>query len=149
MKVCKRHHPWRKLRDHYPHIDIVWDDTLPDGVAGFWDGETTIYLDPRLTQAAKRSTLEHETQHVDRDFAPIDEVLLAREEALVDKLAARNLITIDALIDALRWCRGVAGAELVDEVWTDHHTLNVRLASLTPDERTQIESALTDCDWVH
>lgn len=144
-----RHHPWRKLREEYPHITVVWDDTLPDGVAGYWDGETTIYLDPRLTQRARRSTIEHETAHVDRGFVPTDAVLLAREEAVVDELAARNLITIEALIDALRWCRGVIGAELADEVWTDQHTLNVRLAALSPAERTRIESALAACDWAH
>ncbi|WFR74376.1 hypothetical protein P9209_14685 [Prescottella defluvii] len=60
----------------------------------------------------------------------------------MDELAARSLITIEALIDGLRWCRGVTDAELADEVWTDQHTLNVRLATLTPAERQQIEVAL-------
>ncbi|MFC9786474.1 hypothetical protein [Rhodococcus sp. NPDC127528] len=149
MKDCRRHHPWRTLRDQYPHIDIAWDDNLPDGVAGFWDGETTIFLDPRLTQRARRCALEHETTHVNRGFVPVDEVLRAREEGKVDEIAARNLISLDMLADALRWCRGVAGAELADEVWTDQHALNVRLAHLTPAERTQIESALADCDWMN
>lgn len=144
-----RHHPWRQLRDHYPHIDIVWDDTLPSGIAGFWDGETTIYLDPRLTQRSRRSALEHECAHVDRGFVPMDDVLLAREERAVDIIAARNLITVEQLIDALLWCRGMSGAELADEVWTDHHALNVRLAHLTPDERSQIEMALANCDWMN
>ncbi|NKW17037.1 hypothetical protein GTA26_05310 [Rhodococcus hoagii] len=146
MKGC-RHHPWRKLRDRYPHIDIEWDDSLPDGVTGFWDGANTIYLDPRLTQRAKRSTIEHETMHLERGFVPVNGVLLAREEAKVDELAARNLITIDMLIDALRWCRGVTGAELADEVWTDQHTVNVRLATLSAAERAQVCRALADCDW--
>lgn len=149
MKGSRSHHPWRKLRDDFAHIEIVWDDTLEDDVAGRWDGGSIIYLDPRLTQPAKRCTVEHETTHVERGFIPIDEVLLAREESLVDEIAARNLISIGSLVDALRWCRGVAGAELADEVWTDQHTLNVRLATLTPAERSQIETALTDCDWLH
>lgn len=148
MKDCK-HHPWRKLRDDHPNIEIVWDDDLDEGVAGYWDGESTIYLDPRLTQSQKRSTLEHETTHIDRGFVPSDDVLLAREESKVDEIAARNLISIDSLIDALRWCRGVAGAELADEVWTDQHALNVRLATLNPAERAEIEAALTDCEWLH
>lgn len=144
-----RHHPWRNARDHHPAIEIITSCRLPDGVAGFWDGDTTIYLDRDLTQRSRRSALEHECTHAARGIIPIDAVLHAREEMAVDVIAARNLIRIEHLIDALRWCRGVSGAELADEVWTDQHTLNVRLASLTREEHAQIEAALANSDWCH
>lgn len=144
MTDC-RHHPWRRLRDDHPHIDIVFAP-LPDDISGYWDGETTIYIDSRLTQSARRSTLEHETWHMRRGIVPTNSILLAREEAVVDELAARSLITIEALIDGLRWCRGVTGAELAEEVWTDQHTLNVRLATLTLAERRHIEIALSQSE---
>lgn len=144
----KRHHPWRVLRDRFPHITIDLDHEIPGDRAGVWIGDT-IYIDRRLTQAARRSTLEHEVCHVDRGFVPDDPVLIAREEAFVDELAARNLITLDALIAALRWCQGVASAELADEVWTDRHTLNVRLATLTRAERAVIEAELANCEWMN
>ena len=141
-----RFHPWRWLRDRHARIDIVWRQ-LPGGRAGYWDGAHTIVLDPRLTQAGRRSALAHELVHVERDLIPTDAVLLAREEAAVDEIAARRLISLDALIDALRWCQCAPGAALADEVWTDQHALNVRLRTLTPTERVQIETALADCDW--
>ncbi|MGW2096079.1 hypothetical protein, partial [Promicromonospora sukumoe] len=96
----------------------------------------------------RRSVLAHECTHVERGIIPVDEVLLAREERAVDGIAARRLISIERLIDALRWCRGVTGAELADEVWTDQHTLAVRIANLTADERAQIDAALACCDWM-
>lgn len=143
MKACShgRHHPWHVMRDEHPHITIdLWHE-LPDGVAGAWIGDT-IYLDHRLTQVGRRCTLEHERIHLERQLIPDDPVLVAREEAVVDEIAARNLIPLDILIDGLRWCQGVAGVEMADEVWTDRHTLNVRLATLTADEQQQIRTAL-------
>lgn len=139
-------HPWRRLRDYHPRVDIIWQH-LPDGVAGYWDGGSHIFLDPRLTQAARRSTLAHELVHVERDLIPTNAILVAREEAAVDEIAARRLITIDMLVDALRWCQRCGGAALADEVWTDQHALNVRLRTLTAAERTQIEAALADTEW--
>ena len=139
-------HPWRRLRDHHPRITVVWAH-LPEKVAGYWDGDCTIVLDASLTQAARRATLEHELVHVERGPVPDDTLLAAREEALVDEIAARRLIPLDRLVDALRWCQGAAGAALADEVWTDQHALNVRLATLTPDERATIEDALADVEW--
>ncbi|WP_242676731.1 hypothetical protein [Rhodococcus sp. ABRD24] len=135
------------LRDRFPHITIDLDHELPGDRAGVWIGNT-IYIDRRLTQAARRSTIEHEVCHLDRGVLPEEPVLVAREEAIVDELAARKLITIEALVDALRWCQGVASAEFADEVWTDRHTLNVRLATLTHVERAQIAAELANCEWM-
>ncbi|MFT3661961.1 MAG: ImmA/IrrE family metallo-endopeptidase [Gordonia sp. (in: high G+C Gram-positive bacteria)] len=138
--------PWRWLRDHHPRIDIVWCFT-DDGIAGGWDGDRHIVMDPRLLQAARRSVLAHELVHVERGVLPEQPVLIAREERTVDRIAARLLIPLDALIDAIRWCRGVAGMEMADEVWTDRHTLLARIETLTADERAHIDGALADTDW--
>ncbi|AVL98926.1 hypothetical protein C6V83_00140 [Gordonia iterans] len=140
-----RHHPWRALRDHLPHVDITWQ-RIAGAVCGYWDGANRIVMDPRATQAERRSTLAHEMAHIERGVIPLDPVLAAREEATVDEIAARALITLDQLVDALRWCRG-ATSECADEVWTDRHTLAVRMNTLTPAERNYITGRLADCDW--
>lgn len=139
-------HPWQWLRDHLPHVTVV-SHPLPDDLAGGWDGDGRIIIDSRLTQAARRSVLTHELVHIARGSVPDDPVLMAREEAMVDEIAARALIGLDTLIDALRWCRGVPSADMADEVWTDRHALLVRLATLTPAERATVAEALADCDW--
>ena len=146
MRESDPAHPWRNLHHCFPDIEVVYCD-LPDDVGGWWDGDRTIYLDQRLTQRGRRSALAHELWHIRRGVVPRDAVLRAREEATVDELAARELITIESLIAAVLWCRGVSGADMADEVWTDPHTLGVRLATLNDDERAQIEDALAECDW--
>ncbi len=143
---ASRHHPWRHARDHHPQIDII-SRRLPDGVAGFWDGGQRIYLSHLLTQRGRRSVLDHECAHVERGIIPINEVLAAREELAVDIIAARRLITVEQLIDALRWCRGVVGVEMAEEAWVDLHALRVRITHLTSDERARVVEALADTDW--
>ncbi|MGH3956433.1 MAG: hypothetical protein ACRDTI_20605 [Mycobacterium sp.] len=132
-------HPWRALATRYPHIAVSCDHVLPRGVAGLWQGET-IWLCKSLTQAERRSTLTHELIHVDRGLAPI--VLRAREEHMVDVLAAQRLISLPDLLHGLQWTNN--DYELAEELWTDVHTVRVRRQNLTQGERAWLADRVED-----
>lgn len=66
---------------------------------GLTDGRV-IWMDPRLTQVQRRCTIAHEAVHCERGV-PAD----AREERAVEVIAARRLVALDALVDALVWSR--------------------------------------------
>lgn len=138
-----RYHPWRRARDEFPDWEVDYSRTLPDGVAGKIVGRV-IYICSSLTQAARRSTLGHELEHVDRGTTEhIDDAWFRqREEATVDSIAARKLITLDELVDALAWTRFEVGPECAGELWIDAHTLRVRVRNLTDDERAFIDEEL-------
>ena len=61
----------------------------------------TILLDIRLSRAEERCTLTHELVHA--ELGPFPRWLTAREEAAVNAEAARRLIPLDALGEALAW----------------------------------------------
>ncbi|MCW2551117.1 MAG: Che9cp43 [Mycobacterium sp.] len=52
----------------------------------------------------------------------------AGEELVVDEIAARRLITSDALCDGLRWTR--QPRELAEHLWVDEPTLQARMRTL-------------------
>ncbi len=135
-------HPWRAAAQLFPHINIVCDHPLPNGVRGLVNGDT-VWLCSTLTQAERRSALTHELQHLLRGIpAPL---YLAREERVVDELAARKLIPLDGLADALRATADVH--QIADALWTDAHTVRVRMNTLGPLEVAELEHAL-DGEWL-
>ncbi len=93
-------------------------------------------------QAQRRATLTHEIAHIERGDVP--EYLHVREERIVSEIAARRLIPLDRLVDALRWARDLT--ELADELWVDEPTVRCRLDTLDPVEVAELHSALDD-DW--
>lgn len=139
--VCRmaRFHPWRHARDHHADSRITHERDLP--VAGDTDGQH-IRLHAGMTQAQRRCVLTHELVHLERGTPHGDARYLAREERIVDEIAARRLIELDDLIDALVWTRGTPDRECAWELWTDHHTLMVRVRNLTDAERRHIDREL-------
>ena len=136
------HHPWRRLRDQHPDWTICWS-TESVAVDGYTDWHTkTITLDKTLDQAERRSTLAHELEHVERGPYPAGDWWRAREEAICDQEAARKLISLEALLDALRWA--LSHAEAADELWVDEDLLTVRLKHLHPSERAWLRARLED-----
>lgn len=127
-----RYHPWRTLR-HLPHITIRWS---ADGTRGNVT-DHTITLHPLLTQAERRSTLAHELVHLERGQPPPH--LAAREEQLVEEIAARRLVGLDDLADAIVWHDGQAHDDMADDLWVDRAILVARIRALRPDERAYIE----------
>ncbi|HNP57924.1 MAG TPA: hypothetical protein PK331_11270 [Gordonia sp. (in: high G+C Gram-positive bacteria)] len=125
--------PWRHLGEHLPHVDIIWT-RLPGDLRGLTDGRV-IWMDPRLTQVQRRCTIAHEAVHCERGV-PAD----AREERAVEVIAARRLVALDALVDALVWSRHTC--EVASELWVDVPVLVALVRSLSGRERAWIDEQL-------
>lgn len=138
-------HPWRYMAQHFPHVIICTTYELEQGVRGLIRGDR-IWLCRTLDQAGRRSTLSHEIGHLERGVIdhPTDSIYTLREERIVDELAARRLIPIDKLIDALRWSQNPA--EVAEILWTTERTVKCRMASLDPVEVAELEYQL-DGRW--
>jgi hypothetical protein len=132
------------LRDHHGDVVVSCRYRLPERVMGLQLGRR-IWLAHGLTQAERRCTLTHELVHRERGAAPADPAAAAREERAVDEIAARRLITTDALIDGLRWSR--QPRELAEHLWVDEPTLQARMTTLDPLEVADLEHHLED-EWL-
>lgn len=132
-------HPWRRLR-HMPDWELVWT-RLPEGVLGYTDHEAQrIVLERRQLQAERRSTLAHELAHANAGPTLDHPWWQARDESWAKQEAARRLIGIDALADALAWSHSLA--EAASELWVDISTLQTRLDHLHPSERAVLRRRL-------
>lgn len=133
------YHPWRALR-HLSDWTLVIAD-LGDRLLGHTcHTSRTITLNTGLLQTERRSTIAHELEHAHRGPMPRHPVLALREEAVVDQGAARALVTLDALLEALRWSRELH--EIADELWVDAATVRTRLDHLHPAERAYLKRHL-------
>lgn len=137
-----RWNPWHTVGVRYPEIVVCSKHLLPEGIVGLWE-DGIIWLCRSLNQAERRSVLTHELTHVDRGIVPMK--YRASEERIVDRLAARRLIELPALIDQMRCTRD--HYELAERLWTDAHTVRVRLENLDPVEVAELEHALEDL-WI-
>jgi hypothetical protein len=138
-------HPWRHLAEEYPHITVDLSHELPGDMMGYTDGNT-IWLCKTLNQAERRSTLTHELKHIVRGGVPRgSRHAVMREEQIVSELSARQLITLDRLVAALRWTQHPD--ELAEELWTDTPTVRCRLKTLDPIEVADLEHHL-DGKWI-
>lgn len=132
------HHPWRLLRS-LTDWTLHWQrSSLVDGVTHF--PSKTITLDPRQLQVERRCTIAHELVHIARGPVPADPRLAEREEAAVEQETARRLITLDDLLDALRWSDDPH--EVADECWVTTDVLLNRVEHLHPSERAWLHSQL-------
>jgi hypothetical protein len=132
--------PWKTLLDQ-PDITMAVT-RLPAGQAWWLPDERGIVLDDRLTQAQRRSALEHELQHAAAgdtccDVGPDGGRLSRRQEQRTDDRAARRLITVSELADALVWCLGYD--ELAEHLHVDERTVRSRIRALTDEEKSYIE----------
>ena len=132
VTVAGMYHPWRTLRALDTRIEVIWQH-LDDDVLAETDGHSTIWMDPRQRQAKRRCTLAHELAHIELGHT---DGCTPREDVAADRLAARRLIDMHRLLDALRWAEDLR--EVADELWVDEPTLMARLDALTDDERAQI-----------
>lgn len=143
MPATSGYDPWRHLRS-MPHVSLRWtrDEAELDGAQAWWYPDLVeIVIDAGLPQADRRCALAHELVHAERGDGPcVTPVLEIRQEHAVDVAAARRLIGLRALADALAWGHGPA--EVADELWVDLATLRVRLATLTPAEQAHLRQWL-------
>lgn len=115
---------------------------LPAGQAWWLPDVRGIVLDDRLTQAERRSALEHELQHVQAgdtccQVGPDGDRQSRRQEARTDERASRRLVTLDELADALCWCLGPD--EVAEHLHVDQRTVRARIRGLTEPEKDYIE----------
>lgn len=132
-------HPWRTLRDLTDWL-VVWRQPTSGARAECHWPSRTITIDPLLLQAERRSVLAHELEHVGRGSSP--SWATAREEEVVNESAARRLIDLPALGEALAWAHDVS--EIADELWVDQPTVLARLRHLAPAERDYLARRLDD-----
>lgn len=137
--VPPMYHPWREARRR-SHLEIHFVQ-LDDDHRGCIRG-------PRVTinsgdlQVERRCTITHELVHDERRIFPTDRVLRAREELRVERIAARRLIALDRLVDALVWSRRTE--EVAEELWVDVPMLVALVQSLTDRERDWIDAQLRE-----
>ncbi len=129
------YHPWQAFRA-LAHFALHFEE-LPAGTLGVTDFDRqTVTLAKGLDQAERRSTIAHEVEHIYRGWAPCS----AREECQVDRAAARKLIGIRELGEALAWAHNLD--EAAEELWVDIDMLRVRLEHLHPAERHYLRRRL-------
>lgn len=131
------YHPWRDARNR-EHLTITFE-RMADGRRGCLRGDR-IAINTADDQAQRRCTLAHELVHDERRVFPVDRVLRAREELTVERIAARRLIQLEALVDALLWARDAR--ETAAELWVDLPMLVAFIRSLTVTERTWINEQM-------
>lgn len=139
--------PWADLHER-PHICCDWHSVeLPAG-AGWWLPDVLgIVLDRRLTQVERRCTLAHELRHVDNGDEQIAHIgpdgprLARRQETRADRQAARLLIDLRALADAL-CAHPDAPALVADELDVTPDVLHCRLDSMGAAERERLVELL-------
>ena len=129
--------PWAAL-DDLPDVTVRWRHQHPCGLYHHFD--RTISLRIGLTDAQERCTLAHELVHAERGDCGLSEVALnARQELIVEREAARRLISLPALTEAVRW--SCHPGELAELLHVDLGTLRARLRSLTDAERLALDEA--------
>lgn len=141
-----RYNPWRHLRS-LPDVELEFtdDERVLDGAdARYFDTIQRIVIDRRIeTQVERRCVAVHELGHaLRRDLPCGDDRADDRQEAAVDQWAARQLITLEALADALKWSDD--REEVAEELWVTVDLLDVRLSHLHPSERAWIRRSLSE-----
>jgi hypothetical protein len=113
------------------------------GIMGFTCHSTrTVTLAMGMSQAERRCTIAHETEHILRGPVPPHEAM--QEELVIDRTVATLLIpSLREVADAMVRAHGRLGAA-ADELWVDDYLLQVRLASLTGSERAYVDRRLAD-----
>jgi hypothetical protein len=126
------HHPWRRFGE-LTDWSLCWAD-LPAGVMGLTCHRTrTVTLALGMSQAERRCTIAHETQHIVR--GPVPAASSAAEERMIDRTVAALLIPdLWSVADALARARGHLETA-ADDLWVDDYLLHARLESLTPSQR--------------
>lgn len=129
--------PWQDLAGR-PDLTLRWRHQRQCGLYRHHD--RSILLRHGLTGAQARCTLAHELVHAERGDVQLSErALNARQELVVEREAARRLISLQALADAVRWsCRP---EEVSEVLHVDVGTLRARLAALTDQEREALDAA--------
>lgn len=146
--MSEAYSPWVHVQQ-LPDVVVAYD--VLEHAEAYWEPEQrVILLDRRLSQRVRRSCLAHELAHVDRGdegclVGPDGARQARRQEVAADQLAARRLIGIDALIDALAWSLDVD--EAAEVLHVDERMVRARLDGLTAAESDYIDRRLGAGEW--
>lgn len=116
---------------------------LPDGLLGFTDGISRIWLDHELTKVEQRVVLDHELIHYSRGHRGH---CIAVIEHGIDREVAAGLIHIEDLGEAAAW--SPHPYVIAEELDVSPETVEDRLHTLTPGERTTLWKRLADAHWL-
>lgn len=145
MTGGERYDPWRHLA-LMTHV-AFGVRRLPHG-HGWWLRDVPgIALDDRLGRIRRRCVLAHELVHAEHDDPNCatqgpDGVRIARWiERRAERTAARRLIDLDELAEAIAWAP-LCPEQVADQLDVTTDVLLVRLRQLTAREKDYIESRL-------
>ena len=136
--------PWVELGER-PEIDLVWEPMV-GRVGQYLHSERRITLDPRMPRHQARSVLCHELRHADAGDEHADcRKILTRQERLADRIAARLLIDVIDLADALV-IHGEHVPAVATELRVSHKMVRVRTTAtnLHPAELHYLRRRLRD-----
>lgn len=125
----------RRLRK----LGISWERRrLAPGYDGWYDDERrTIVTDERLDHAEARSVLAHELVHAERrDVRTESAWTELQQEYQVDVIAARLLLPLDVLADAL--CESGDEVEAAVALGVTLNVLHIRMSDMTPAESAYV-----------
>ncbi len=141
--MSERYSPWAHVQG-LGDVVVAYDDL--EHADAYWEPEQrVILLDRHLNQRERRACLAHELAHVDRGDegcgdGPDGGRLLVRQERAATQLAARRLIGLDELADALAW--SLDADEAAELLHVDERTARARLDGLTDAEKAYIDRRL-------
>lgn len=121
----------------------IIDAALPEGILGYTDGVSRIWLHRELTAIDRRVVLDHELIHYARGHRGH---CLAVIERGIDRQVALGLIQLDDLGEAAAWSEHVV--VIAEELDVMPETVIDRLHALTPGERAALRARLADAHWV-
>jgi len=138
------HHPWRRFSE-LTDWTLQWAELSP-GVMGITSHATkTVTLALGMSQAERRCTIAHETEHILRGPVRPHEAMV--EELMIDRTVAGLLMpSLRRVADALVRASGHLETA-ADELWVDDYLLQVRLALLTERQRDYVgrRAAAVEC----
>lgn len=137
------YNPWDHLLSLGQGVTLSVEPT-PAGKAAWWSPALDhIILRPDLSRIERRVHLAHELAHRDLGHsAACDGRGSRRQERAADGLAARRLISLCALLDALCWTDCTAQA--AEALGVTEHLLDVRLEQMRGGERRWIAVRLKE-----
>lgn len=142
--TVRAYSPWRDLTDNWPDVEVRIAELPGDLLGEVREGGRLIVLRRGTSSAQRRCTLTHEIVHLERGLpSALVPHLLAVEERQVHAEAARRLITVPALAEAIR-VTGSDERDIAAELWVDLATLRARVRDLTRHDPTWRAGPATD-----
>ncbi|QWF80117.1 hypothetical protein [Amycolatopsis sp. CA-230715] len=134
---------WGRRYDPYQHAELLGAEVIVSHAVRGWGDYRggVIRVHPILTEVEARCTTAHEIVHHERRDDVLGycgvEWLDTRLERRVHAIAARRLITVPDLVDALRWSDHPD--EIAEQLAVDTRTLFARVLDLSAREYRDLD----------